>query len=197
MASDTSATIEKALAVLRQQYGQKLDGPRMRTEARLRQTLQQKLNLDELTADRLMEKLFADGRLVYVGDQDQGTEPGTTTTGPVISMPNTQSADGGEPFRTTFSPAEMMGIVDNPGGGDVEVGQAGSEASGMAVTGAGVVSDDPVRGGDAGRMVTENNEGPTMGQLGDTSVEAHPAPITRGEHEEVEGDRTHGYWRIG
>jgi hypothetical protein len=65
------------------------------------------------------------------------------------------------------------------------------------MTGAGAVSRDPIRGGDMGRTVAENNTGATMNQLADTNVEAVPAPITIGEHEEVEDDRTHGYWRIG
>lgn len=59
------------------------------------------------------------------------------------------------------------------------------------------MSHDPIRGGDVGRSVAENNSGATMGGLADTNVEAAPAPITIGEREELEDDRTNRYWRIG
>src|SRR4051812_13824492 len=96
-----ATTLQNALTVLRQQYGEQLAGPRRSTEAQMRHTLEKQMGLDELTADRVVKKLYETGRLVYMGEQDTGTEPGTSTTGPVISMPNTQSADGGMPLRTT------------------------------------------------------------------------------------------------
>jgi len=195
---DTDATtLQNALSTLRQQHGEQLAGPRRRTEAQMRQTLQQHLGLDELAADRVVKKLYETGRLVYVGSADSGTEPGTSTTGPVISMPNTQSADGTMPLRTAASPAMIMGLVDQPGGGDIAASAVGAAAADVPMTGAGAVSRDPIRGGDTGRAVAENNSGATMGQLADTAVEAAPAPITIGEREEVEDDRTQGYWRIG
>ena len=86
---DTDATaLENALTVLRQDYGERLAGPLQAGEARMRHTLEQRMNLDELTADRVVKKLSQTGRLAYVGSVDSGTEPGTSTTGPVISMPN-------------------------------------------------------------------------------------------------------------
>jgi hypothetical protein len=196
MDSDATA-LQNALAVLRQDYGQRLAGPRRATEARMRHTLEQRMGLDELMADRVVKKLYETGQLAYIGSADSGTEPGTSTTGPVISMPNTQSADGGTPFRTTASPALIMGVVNDPGGGDVPAAPLGADAADVALTGAGAVSRDPIRGGDTGRAVAENNEGATLGQLADTNVEAAPAPLTIGEREEAEDDRTNGYWRIG
>ncbi len=195
MDSDATA-LQNALAVLRGQYGAQLAGPRQGTEAQMRHTLEQQMGLDELTADRMVKKLYETGKLVYMGSADQGTEPGTSTTGPVISMPLTPTSSG-EPLITTADPALVMGTVRDPGGGDTTASQLGAAASDAAMTGAGAVSRDPIRGGDVGRSVTENNAGATMGQLADTNVESRPAPITIGEHAEVEDDRTHGYWRIG
>ena len=159
-------TLRNALAVLRQAYGEQLAGPQRRTEAQMRHTLQQQMGLDEITADNVLIKLRDTGRLVYVGSADVGTEPGTTSTGPVISMPGTQVAGVGGPLITTAAPGMLMGM--------------GNE------------EDRTV-----GRNIAENNEGATMGQLGDTNVEAALAPVTMGEHEEVESDPTRGYWRIG
>jgi len=195
MDNDT-ATLQNALAVLRGQYGAQLAGPRQHTEAQMRHTLEQQMRLDELTADRLVKKLYETGKLVYMGTADRGTEPGTSTTGPVISMPSTQTT-GGAPLITTADAALVMGSVRDPGGGDVAASQLGADAADAALTGAGAVSREPIRGGDIGHSVAENNEGATMGQLADTNVESRPAPITIGEHDEVEDDRTHGYWRIG
>jgi hypothetical protein len=164
---DNDATaLQNALAVLRRQHGEHLSGPRRATEAQMRQTLQQQMGVDDLTADRVVKKLHQTGRLAYVGGADVGTEPGTTDTGPVISMPTTQSADGGRPLITTASPGLIMGVANDPAN-------------------------------DVGAITDENNEGATMGQLGDTNVEGGRPPVTIGEHEEVESDRTHGYWRIG
>ena len=159
-------TLRNALSVLHQHYGEKLIGPLRHTQAEMRHTLQQELGLDEIMADRVLIKLRDTGRLAYVGSADTGTEPGTTTTGPVISMPGTQVGGVGGPLTTTAAPGMLMGM-----------------------------GNDEDRG--AGPNIAENNEGATMGQLGDTSVEPTPAPVTIGEHEEVESDRTHGYWRIG
>jgi hypothetical protein len=165
MDSDVT-TLRNALAVLRRQYGEQLAGPQRRTEAQMRHTLQEQMGLDEITADRVLIKLRDTGRLMYVGSAEVGTEPGTTTTGPVISMPGTQTAGVGGPLITTAAPDVVMGIVTD-------------------------------QDSDVSRRVAENNEGATMGQLGDTNVEAAPTPVTIGEREEVEADRTHGYWRIG
>jgi hypothetical protein len=195
---DNDATaLQNALAVLRQRHGERLSGPRRDTEAQMRRTLEQEMNLDELTADRVVKKLAGTGRLTYIGSADAGTEPGTSTTGPVISLPSTPSVAAGTPLITTADPALAMGSVRDPGGGDVAASDLGANAADVALTGAGAQSRDPVRGGPLGRSVAENNEGATMGQLADTTVESAPAPITIGEHEELEDDRTHGYWRIG
>ena len=168
MDSDVT-TLRNALAVLRQQYGEQLAGPQRRTQAQMRHTLQQQMGLDEIMADRVLIKLRDTGRIAYVGGADVGTEPGTTETGPVISMPGTQVAGVGGPLITTAAPGTLMGL-GNEEERDIERNTTN---------------------------VAENNEGATMGQLGDTNVEAAPAPVTIGEHEEAESDRTHGYWRIG
>jgi hypothetical protein len=154
MDSDATA-LENALAVLGQQHGTRLDGPQHQTEAQMRRTLEAQLGLDELTADRMVKKLAQTGRLVYSGSVEAGTEPGTSTTGPVISMPLTQTADGGQSLRTTAAPGVLMGL---------ETGVPTDR-----------VSDQPT----------------------EADREATPAPITMGEREALEHDRTEGYWRIG
>jgi hypothetical protein len=195
---DSEATaLENALAALRRAYGDRLPGAQQETEARMRHTVERALTLDELAADRVVKKLAQTGRLAYVGSADTGTEPGTSTTGPVLSLPAAPGVSAGTPVITTADPALVMGTVRDPGGGDVAASELGAAASDAALTGAGARSGDPIRGGEVGRRVAENNEGASMGQLADTNVEAAPAPITIGEREEMEDDRTHGYWRIG
>jgi hypothetical protein len=192
-----ATTLQDALAVLRRHYGDRVTGAQRSTEAQMRHTLQEQMGLDELAADRVLKQLSQTGRVVYMGSRDVGSEPGTSTTGPVISMPLTSTNTSAEPLITTAAPALAMGSVNDPGGGAVDASLSGAASSDVALTGAGAVSADPVRGGDVGRAVAENNSGATMGQLADTSVEPAPAPITIGEREEVEDDRTEGYWRIG
>jgi hypothetical protein len=110
---DNNATaLNKALSVLRQHHGEHLDGPQQRTQAQMRQTLQREMSLDEMAADRILTALTSSGRLVYVGGAEPDPIPEDETTGPVISMPLTQTADGGTPLITTASPALVMGIVD-------------------------------------------------------------------------------------
>jgi len=196
-ASNNAATLQSALAALRQRFGQQLGGAQHHGEAQMRGVVMDALGLDEATADRVVKKLAQTGQLAYQGTREVGTEPGTSTTGPVISMPGTTVSAGVGEFVTTANPSMLMGTVNNPGGGDVGAAQAGAPSSGEAVSPMGAVSADPIRGGDAGRTVAVNNQGATMGQLDDTNVEARPQPITVGEREEIDNDRTEGFWRIG
>ena len=116
-----AATLDNALAVLRRHLGEQLAGPSQRGEDQMRYTLKQELGLDERSAMQIIKNLRESGQLVYVGGTDAGTDTGTgegtSDTGPVISMPNTQSADGGAPLITTASPAMVMGIVNDPNAG--------------------------------------------------------------------------------
>lgn len=127
MDSDAT-TLQNAVDVLRRHYGEQLAGPQVGTETQMRNALQQQLGLDPLGADRVLKQLRDTNRLVYVGSEEDeaGTEDGTGTdredipdargTGPVISMPLTQSADGGRPLITTASPAMLMGITNDQSG---------------------------------------------------------------------------------
>ncbi len=117
----------------------------------MRHTLEQEIGLNSSTAANVLKKLTITGRLVYVVSAEGGPLPIPDGTGPVISMPLTQSADGGTPLITAVSPALIMGIVDKQGSG--------------------------------------------VGDIVDTDAEAAPEPATGGEY--AEGERTHGYWRIG
>jgi hypothetical protein len=175
MDSDATA-LRQALGVLRQQYGDRLAGPQKRTQAEMRHTLQAQMGLDELTADSIVIKLRDTGRLSYVGSAEVGTEPGTTATGPVISEPLTQSGDGGAPLITTASPAMIMGVAQEEGGN-----VAGDVAK--------AVADD--------NRADYTTRGMNDAAVADTRAEAGRPPLTIGEHEEAEGDRTQGYWRIG
>ena len=50
-----ASSLENALSVLRQQYGERLPGPQESGLAQMRETLRQQLSLDEITADRLVD----------------------------------------------------------------------------------------------------------------------------------------------
>jgi hypothetical protein len=113
-------TLQSALEVLQRHFGERLSGPRQSAETQMRNTLQQELGLDEARAGDVLKELSATDRLAYVEDADIGSTAGAGETGPVISMPLTQSADGGTPLITAISPAMVMGIVDQPG---ADVGQ--------------------------------------------------------------------------
>jgi hypothetical protein len=115
MDSDVT-TLDNALAVLQRYYGKRLDGSRERTEAQMRHTLRQQMGMDEATAAHVLQQLTVMGRLVYVGGAPGGPLPVAGSTGPVISMPLTQSADGGKPLITAASPSLVMGVVDDAGG---------------------------------------------------------------------------------
>lgn len=168
-------TLQNALDVLRQHYGERLVGPQQSAEAQMRHTLEEQMGLDMLAADRVLTRLCLSGRLSYVDSTNTDTvvgtgttdtaEPGTTATGPVISMPLTQSADGGQPLITTASPGMLMGVATERGGG---------------------VNRGP-----------ENTEDETLGWLVAPAVDAAPVPATTGEAEGAEGGRSQGYWRIG
>ncbi len=181
MDSDAT-TLQNALDVLRQHYGEQVPGPQLSAEAQMRHTLEQQMGLDPLTADRVLKRLCISGQVVYVDSADAGNqagndrdnrdnrgtgaEPGTTATGPVISMPLTQSADGGQPLITSASPAMLMGIVDD-------------------------------KGGNVGPGRAENDERDTLGWLVAPAVEGVSGPVTAGENEGAESNRPQGYWRIG
>lgn len=116
-----SITLQKALDVLRRHYGERLSGPQGGGEAQMRETLQQELGLDASSSERIIRDLSDTDKLVYINSTDPGSEVGTNTTGPVISMPLTQTSEGGAPLVTTASPAMIMGIVDYQGGDVSEV----------------------------------------------------------------------------
>ena len=155
MDSDATA-LQNALAVLRQYHGERLAGSRGSTEAQMRHTLVQQLGVDELTAGRVLKKLYETGRLVYVGSTarsstpgtgtDDDAEPDTTATGPVISMPLTQSADTGAPLVTSASPAMVMGIVDDRGGDVSQIVDTEDVAPGPIASGEGAKEGDHTQG---------------------------------------------------
>ncbi len=113
---DSGTTLESALGVLRQHYDSKLAGSRERTEAQMRHTLKEQLGLGETAAGQLLRQLCDTGRLQYVAGTGQAVEQDeSSTTGPVISMPGTQSGGGGGELITTASPAMILGAVDYEG----------------------------------------------------------------------------------
>jgi hypothetical protein len=85
-----------------------------------------------------------------------------------------------------------------PGGNPVMLGAIAAATAG----------EDNILGGDQGdpympdpgsRAARENREGATMGQLGDTNVEAggRTGTETFGERQAHDDDNTEGFWRIG
>lgn len=128
MDSDETA-LQNALDVLRQHYGTQLYAPQQRGEVEMRHTLRQELGVDAAMAERILKKLTVRGRLEYVGSAEGDPSLIADGTGPVISMPLTQSADGGAPLITAASPALIMGIVDKQGSGVSEIVDSGTESA--------------------------------------------------------------------
>jgi hypothetical protein len=167
-----ATTLQNALDVLRRHYGEQVPGPQLSAEAQMRQTLEQQMGLDPLEADRLLKHLCASGHVVYVDGADAGTAESTSTvadnhaddargTGPVISMPLTQSADGGQPLITSASPAMLMGITGEEGG-DVARGEAeGTEGDtlGWLVAPATGAAPAPTTTGGAGDAEDDRTQG--------------------------------------
>jgi len=109
-------TLQNALNILRQRHGAQLPGPQQRGVSEMRNTLTQGLGFDTAVVHNILNNLTRTNRLEYVSDAKGDALPGAEGTGPVISMPLTQSADGGTPLITTASPGMIMGIVNEPGG---------------------------------------------------------------------------------
>lgn len=180
MDSDAT-TLQNAVDLLRQRYGERLPGSQVDAEAQMRRTLEQQMGLDMLAADRVLKRLCLSGQLAYVDSAGTGTEAGTdagtgavddseantTATGPVISMPLTQSADVGQPLITSASPAMLMGITN-----------------------------DTNQDGDIARAEDPNPDGDTLGWLVAPAIDEGPTPDTTGGNEDG-GGRAQGYWRIG
>jgi hypothetical protein len=209
---DTDArALETALATLQQQYGSQFKGSMQSSQAQMRQTLEAKMGIDELSADRLVKKLIETGRLRYaVTDQDE--DPNVTTdTGPIIPVVGTTQAQGAGPVTVPVTPAigtvgamaEMNGATNatgGVGGGPVMIGAiAAATADEKNILGGD--QDDPYMPDPGSRAARENREGATMGQLGDTNVEAGGSTGTGaetfGERQARDDDNTEGFWHIG
>lgn len=189
-----AATLEQALAILREQYGAQIAGPERETQVSMRKLLEQKMGLDESNADRVVKKLCETGKLTYVGTDTGGgagvmaAVPGATTT------PDQGTADVPAGIITT-------GALNSP------IGTFGSTATGAGAAALASISDsarldsrrEPVLGGTASREQSENREGATMGELADTNVEGDTprGPETIGQQQNAGKDNTQGYWQIG
>jgi hypothetical protein len=185
---DTNAQgLEQALAVLREQFQGHLTGDRKRGLVSLRQTLQTRLGIDELEADRVVKKLAETGRLRYVGGEADDDEVGRvrTATGPALVVPGTTTSQGLGPMALTENTALAMGSINNPAGvvggpvtGSAAAAAAGDEARRLAPRDVNAGDLTPAK-------VAENQSGATMGNLADTNVEAPPMTDMHG-----------GYWQI-
>src|SRR4051812_15275775 len=92
-----AATLQSALSVLQQQFGGQLPGSLRKTQAQMRQALEQQLGLDELVADRLVKKLAETGRLVYVGaGQDPDVNSVPAGSGALFDVPGAFTPSGAE-----------------------------------------------------------------------------------------------------
>src|SRR5690242_5819440 len=84
--------LEAAVAVLQQQFGNRLEGSIEDTQVQMRRTLEQALGVDEVAADRLVKQLTHTGRLVYRGGAGEADDAGTGLMAP---LPGTVAdADG-------------------------------------------------------------------------------------------------------
>jgi hypothetical protein len=135
----------------------------------------------------------------------------TTDTGPMIPVVGTTEAQGAGPVTVPVTPAigavgamaELNGATNatgGVGGGPVMIGAiAAATADEENILGGD--KDDPYMPDPGSRAARENREGATMGQLGDTNVEAGgrtgTGTETVGERQARADDDTEGYWRIG
>jgi hypothetical protein len=200
--------LETALATLQQEHGSQFKGGMQGAQAQMRHTLEEKMGIDELSADRLVKKLIETGRLRYhVTDQDEDADI-TSDTGPMIPVVGTTEAQGAGPVTVAATPAigavgAMSGATNTtggPGGNPVMLGAiaAATADQGNVLGGA---KEDPYMPDPGSRGDRENREGATMGQLGDTNVEAGgrtgTGTETFGERQARADDNTEGFWRIG
>ena len=210
MDSDARA-LETALATLQQQYGGQFKGSMQGAQAQMRHTLEDKMGIDELSADRLVKKLIETGRLRYnVTDRDEDANV-TTDTGPVIPVVGTTQAQGAGPVTVPATPAigtvgamseanTSTNTTGGPGGNPVMIGAiAAATANQEDILGGD--NPDPYMPDPGSRGDRENREGATMGQLGDTNVEAGgrtgTGTETFGERQARDDDNTEGFWSIG
>jgi hypothetical protein len=169
------------------------------------------MGIDELSADRLVKKLIETGRLRYnVTGRDEDADV-TSDTGPMIPVVGTTEAQGAGPVTVPATPAigtvgamtEMNSATNTtggPGGNPVMLGAiAAATANQEDILGGD--KEDPYMPDPGSRADSENREGPTMGQLGDTNVEAGgrtgTGTETVGQRQARADDNTEGYWRIG
>src|SRR5690242_16714174 len=207
MDSDARA-LETALATLQQQYGGQFKGSMQGAQAQMRHTLEEKMGIDELSADRLVKKLIETRRLRYnVTDQDEDANV-TSDTGPMIPVVGTTQAQGAGPVTVGATPAisavgAMSGATNTtggPGGNPVMIGAIAAATADQDNL-LGGDKDNPNMPDPGSRADRENREGATMGQLGDTNVEAGgrtgSGTGTFGERQAHDDDNTEGFWHIG
>src|SRR5690349_1771963 len=210
MDSDARA-LETALATLQQQHGSQFKGSMQGSQAQMRHTLEAKMGIDELSADRLVKKLIETGRLRYnVTGRDEDADV-TSDTGPMIPVVGTTEAQGAGPVTVAATPvigtvgamSEMNGATNTTGGPGGNPVMIGAIAAATADQGnlLGGDKDNPNMPDPGSRADRENREGATMGQLGDTNVEAGgrtgSGTGTFGERQAHDDDNTEGFWHIG
>lgn len=208
---DTDArALATALTTLQQQYGSQFKGSMDHAQAQMRHTLEDKMGIDELSADRLVKKLIETGRLRYnVTDQDEDANI-TTDTGPMIPVVGSE-AQGPGPVTVPATPAiGTVGAMSEANSAANTAGGPGGNPVMLGAIAAATADQENILGGDkenpympdpGSRADRENREGPTMGQLGDTNVEAGgrtgTGTETVGQRQARADDNTEGYWRIG
>ena len=206
MDSDARA-LETALATLQQQHGSQFKGSMQGSQAQMRHTLEAKMGIDELSADRLVKKLIETGRLRYnVTGRDEDADV-TSDTGPMIPVVGTTEAQGAGPVTVAATPAigavgAMSGATNTtggPGGNPVMIGAIAAATAGEGNI-LGGDKDNPNMPDPGSRGARENREGATMGQLGDTNVESGGSTGTGTGtfgQQTRDDDNTEGFWRIG
>jgi len=207
--------LEAAAAVLRQQFGNRLEGSLEHTQVQMRRALEQALGLDEVAADRLVKQLTHTGRLVYQGGtgdvDDAGTGlmaplPGTVANadgdprvvpppgiggaaGPDMAGPTAGMVTAPATANTSLAAAPMMGV--GLGG----VAPLGRDRRSTPDTEDVAPIGETISPREADRAYAENREGATVGgQLADTNVAGPSSPT---EQVVAGGDEDgQGYWQI-
>jgi len=202
--------LEAAAAVLRQQFGNRLEGSLDSTQAQMRRALEQSLGVDEVASDRLVKQLTHTGRLVYRGGDNMDDASGEAgfLAGPDtgLGMIATPNMTGGAGPDVAGAGAGQVGVPVAAANSAVTVtptlgaGLAGTAPHGIDQRSTADTEDAAPIGagispGESNRAYAENRTGATAGgQLADTNVVGPSSP----SEQVVAGgdDDRQGYWQI-
>jgi len=153
-----ATTLQNALDVLQKRFGAQSGGGHGVTEAEISQVLQEQMHVDELTADRVITKLYETGQLATPGKartkHDQDTD--SASGGILIAMPGSEVVLAESELLTMTLPGLLPGTPSNPAGGVTAGFPIGAKAAEVTITGD--PSQGPVREADLENEAVERRE---------------------------------------